>query len=57
MVRTKNRYRKQMSEETPLQTYRTGIYIRLSKERTETWRNKSQSLETQESLARAFAKE
>ncbi|CYU51501.1 TPA: recombinase family protein [Streptococcus suis] len=57
MARTKNRYRKQTSEETPLQTYRTGIYIRLSKERTETWRNKSQSLETQESLARAFAKE
>ena len=57
MVRTKNRYRKQTSEETPLQIYRTGIYIRLSKERTETWRNKSQSLETQESLARAFAKE
>ena len=57
MARTKNRYRKQTSEETPLQTYRTGIYIRLSKERTENWRNKSQSLETQESLARAFAKE
>lgn len=57
MVRTKNRYRKQTSEETPLQTYRTGIYIRLSNERTESWRNKSHSLETQESLARAFAKE
>lgn len=40
MARTKNRYRKQTSEETPLQTYRTGTYIRLSKERTETWRNK-----------------
>lgn len=37
MARTKKRYRKQMSEEIPLQTYRTGIYIRLSKERTETW--------------------
>ncbi|HEL1894305.1 TPA: recombinase family protein [Streptococcus suis] len=57
MARTKNRYRKETIEEAPLQTYRTGIYIRLSKERTETWRNKSQSLETQESLARAFAKE
>ena len=57
MARTKNRYRKETREEAPLQTYRTGIYIRLSKERTETWRNKSQSLETQESLARAFAKE
>ncbi|HEM6290216.1 TPA: recombinase family protein [Streptococcus suis] len=56
MARTKNRYRKETIEETPLQTYRTGIYIRLSKERTESWRNKSQSLETQESLARAFAK-
>ncbi|MFZ7340413.1 recombinase family protein [Streptococcus suis] len=57
MVRTKNRYRKETIEEIPCQTYRTGIYIRLSKERTESWRNKSQSLETQESLARAFAKE
>ncbi|WP_438467484.1 recombinase family protein [Streptococcus pluranimalium] len=57
MARTKNRYRKETIEEEPLQTYRTGIYIRLSKERTETWRNKSQSIETQESLARAFAKE
>lgn len=57
MARTKNRYRKETREEVPLQTYRTGIYIRLSKERTETWRNKSQSLETQESLARSFAKE
>ena len=58
MARTKNRYRKEtIIEEVSLQTYRTGIYIRLSKERTENWRNKSQSLETQESLARAFAKE
>ncbi|HFI0040648.1 TPA: recombinase family protein [Streptococcus suis] len=57
MARTKNRYRKETIDEVPLQTYRTGIYIRLSKERTESWRNKSQSLVTQESLARAFAKE
>lgn len=57
MARTKNRSRVEAVEETPLQTYRTGIYIRLSKERTESWRNKSHSLETQESLARAFAKE
>ncbi|MDX5038778.1 recombinase family protein, partial [Streptococcus suis] len=57
MARTKNRYRKETIEEAPLQTYRTGIYIRLSNERTESWRNKSQSLETQESLARSFAKE
>ncbi|WP_193584491.1 recombinase family protein, partial [Streptococcus pneumoniae] len=57
MARTKNRYRMATVEEMPCQAYRTGIYIRLSKERTESWRNKSQSLETQESLARAFAKE
>ena len=57
MARTKNRYRKETVEELSLQTYRTGIYIRLSNERTESWRNKSQSLETQESLARSFAKE
>ncbi|CZA70266.1 recombinase family protein [Streptococcus suis] len=57
MARTKNRYRKETVEELSLQTYRTGIYIRLSNERTESWRNKSHSLETQESLARNFAKE
>ena len=57
MARTKNRYRMATVEEMPCQAYRTGIYIRLSKERTESWRNKSQSLETQESLARTFAKE
>lgn len=57
MARTKNHHRMKTVEETPLQIYRTGIYIRLSKERTESWRNKSHSLETQESLARTFAKE
>lgn len=57
MARTKNRYRMATVEEMPCQAYRTGIYIRLSKERTENWRNKSQSLETQESLARTFVKE
>ncbi|MGT2863914.1 recombinase family protein [Streptococcus equi] len=57
MARTKNRYRMETVEELPLQTYRTGIYIRLSKERTESWRNKSHSLGTQESLARTFAKD
>ena len=57
MARTKNRYRQETVEELSLQTYRTGIYIRLSNERTESWRNKSHSLETQESLARNFAKE
>ena len=57
MARSKNRYRMATVEEMPCQAYRTGIYIRLSKERTESWRNKSQSLETQESLARTFAKE
>lgn len=57
MARTKNRYRNETVEELSLQTYRTGIYIRLSNERTESWRNKSHSLETQESLARNFAKE
>lgn len=57
MARTKNRYRKETEEGLSLKTYRTGIYIRLSNERTESWRNKSQSLETQENLARSFAKE
>ncbi|WP_193319768.1 recombinase family protein, partial [Streptococcus pneumoniae] len=57
MARTKNRSRVETVEKIPLQTYRTGIYIRLSKERTESWRHKSQSLKTQESLARTFAQE
>lgn len=57
MARTKNRYRTEETKTTQVTIYRTGIYIRLSKERTETWRNKSQSLETQESLARTFAKD
>ena len=47
MARTKQRYRSEVTEEISIQTYRTGIYVRLSKERTETWRNKSQSLDTQ----------
>lgn len=57
MARTKNRSRVETVDKIPLQTYRTGIYIRLSKERTESWRHKSQSLKTQESLARTFAQE
>ncbi|HEM3517967.1 recombinase family protein [Streptococcus suis] len=56
MARTKNRYCTEETDTIQVTTYRTGIYIRLSKERTETWRNKSQSLETQEGLARTFAK-
>ena len=57
MARTRNRYRSDKKEDKATQTYRTGIYIRLSKERTETWRNKSQSLDTQANLARIFAQE
>ena len=57
MARTKRRYNIDAQEETTVSIYRTGVYVRLSKERTESWRNKSQSLETQESLARAFAEE
>ncbi len=57
MARTKRRYYINTQEATTVSIYRTGVYVRLSKERTESWRNKSQSLETQESLARAFAEE
>ena len=57
MACTKNRYRTEETETTQVITYRTGIYIRLSKERIESGRNKSQSLETQENLARTFAKD
>ncbi|MFS9029849.1 recombinase family protein [Streptococcus anginosus] len=57
MARTKNRYRLEADEKRTSSTYQTGIYVRLSKERTESWRNKSQSIGTQESLAKTFAKE
>lgn len=59
MARTKNRYRKsEVTDKTSeLKRYSAGIYIRLSKERTEACRNKSQSLENQEKLARTFAKQ
>lgn len=39
MARTKKRYCLETQGETTNQSYRTGIYIRLSKERTESWRN------------------
>ncbi|WP_367007366.1 recombinase family protein [Streptococcus sp. ZY19097] len=57
MARTKKRYRLEAEEKRLSTTYQAGIYVRLSKERTENWRNKSQSIGTQESLAKTFAKE
>ena len=36
--------------------YRTGIYVRLSNERTESWRNKSQSIESQIFYCKEYAR-
>ncbi len=48
MARTSKRYLKQKQEEKQTKTYyRAGIYTRLSNDRTESWREKSSSIETQ----------
>ncbi len=36
--------------------YRAGVYVRLSNERTESWRNKSQSIESQIFYCKEYAK-
>ncbi len=48
MSRTSKRYLKQKADEKQTKTYyRAGIYTRLSNERSESWREKSSSIETQ----------
>lgn len=47
MARTSKRYIEKKSEKTERKVFRAGIYTRLSNERTEEWREKSYSIETQ----------
>lgn len=47
MARTSKRYIEKKIEKTERKVFRAGIYTRLSNERTEEWREKSYSIETQ----------
>lgn len=47
MARTSKRYIEKKSEKTERKVFKAGIYTRLSNERTEEWRVKSYSIETQ----------
>ncbi len=47
MARTSKRYIEKKSEKTERKVFKAGIYTRLSNERTEEWREKSFSIETQ----------
>lgn len=47
MARTSKRYIEKKSEKTERKVFKAGIYTRLSNERTEDWREKSYSIETQ----------
>lgn len=47
MARTSRRYIEKKSEKTERKIFKAGIYTRLSNERTEEWREKSYSIETQ----------
>ncbi len=55
MPRTAKRYLVQASPVPEVSSYRAGIYVRLSNERHESWREKSSSPQTQEELCRAYA--
>lgn len=47
MARTSKRYIEKKSEKSERKVFKAGIYTRLSNERTEEWREKSYSIETQ----------
>ncbi|HGC6826760.1 TPA: recombinase family protein [Streptococcus agalactiae] len=47
MARTSKRYIEKKSEKVERKVFKAGIYTRLSNERTEEWREKSYSIETQ----------
>ena len=47
MARTSKRYIEKKTEKTERKVFKAGIYTRLSNERTEEWREKSYSIETQ----------
>lgn len=56
MARTKRRYNIDAQEETTVSIYRTGVYVRLSKENRKLSIKSQSLLETQESLARVLPK-
>lgn len=56
MARTSKRYMQKEENQTASVIYRAGIYTRLSNERTEEWRAKSSSIETQILVCKDYAK-
>ena len=55
MARTSKRYIEKKSEKTERKVFKAGIYTRLSNERTEEWREKSYSIETQKLSCKEYA--
>lgn len=56
MARTSKRYLEQV-EEKEVKSYLAGVYVRLSNERQEAWREKSQSPKTQVYVCQNYAKQ
>lgn len=55
MARTPRRFEEKKEETGSKVLYRAGIYTRLSNERTESWRDKSSSIETQTLTCKEYA--
>src|SRR5699024_859098 len=55
MARISRRNLIKTEEKKTLSSFRAGIYTRLSQERTEEWRNKSSSIETQIEICQEYA--
>ncbi len=55
MARASKRYIEKKSEKTERKVFKAGIYTRLSNERTEEWREKSYSIETQILFCKEYA--
>ena len=55
MARTSRRFEKKKEDTKSKVLYRAGIYTRLSNERTESWRDKSSSIETQALTCKEYA--
>lgn len=55
MARTSRRFEDKQTTSNSKVLYRAGIYTRLSNERTESWRDKSSSIETQTLACREYA--
>ena len=55
MARISRRNLIKTEEKKTICSFRAGIYIRLSQERTEEWRNKSSSIETQIEICQEYA--